>query len=87
VADEATRGNKLAVFNHNCRWMTVPDFLLLNEEDWPNEDRQETDEGVSQDDLEFRPVHQQQLKPSHQTTFSSGEQVQTRAHANSMTRI
>jgi hypothetical protein len=62
VADEATREDKRAEFNPNCRWMTGPDFLKLPEEDWPQEDRQKTDEGVSEDDLEFRPVHHQQLK-------------------------
>jgi hypothetical protein len=62
VADEATREDNRAEFNPNCRWMTGPDFLKLPEEDWPEEDRKQTDEGVSEDDLEFRPVHHQQLK-------------------------
>jgi hypothetical protein len=62
VADEATCEDKRAEFNPNCRWMTGPDFLKAPKEDWPQEDRQQTDEGVGEDDLEFRPVHHQQLR-------------------------
>ncbi|XP_036346866.1 uncharacterized protein LOC118756198 [Rhagoletis pomonella] len=37
VADDATRGKPVSEFEPSCRWLKGPDFLQLEEEEWPPE--------------------------------------------------
>jgi hypothetical protein len=53
VADDATRENKPSDFSEESRWFNGPAFLKPPPENWPQENRKETEEGVTEADLEL----------------------------------